>query len=133
MEHMERATEQQLFFDPFAAEGAQFSPLDSFDYIYERYKNNEISHDYTADAFVQDVEALMLDAVFVEQFEAAALIASRMHQLCGEDHTLRSALTESGLFGGEEDNHGHEHTSADDCEDCGNHKCTCKKKRPVAK
>ena len=62
------SVEAQLFYDPFAAEENQefLDGAAAFDTILARYKNDEVVHDYTADDFVKDAEALMLDAGFQE-------------------------------------------------------------------
>lgn len=107
----ETAHTEQLFYDPFAEEGEQFfDAAASFDAIKARYQSGDVEHDYTADKFVSDTQALMLDAHFVGQFEQAQAIAARMHELCGEDHALREALQASGPSGSEDHAaHGHSH------------------------
>ncbi|HVV26215.1 MAG TPA: hypothetical protein VHC21_04265 [Candidatus Saccharimonadales bacterium] len=108
----ERLASEQLFFDPFAAEEGKaefFDPQVSHQAMWERYANDEVKHDYTADKFVADTEALMMDAQFVGQFEAAQAIAERMHMLCGEDHGLRASMEASSLLGNHPDDHDHNH------------------------
>jgi hypothetical protein len=101
-------TEQELYFDPFADDGAElFDPNELFEQIKSNYEQGNIEHDYSADNFVKDTEALLLDATFVERFDAVQAIAAEMHRMCGEDHVLRTAMSESGYFGSE-DAHGHE-------------------------
>lgn len=112
---MERVDEQ-LFFDPFAEAGEEpFDVVLSFQTIFERYENKEIEHDYTADKFVADTEALMLDAQFAGQFQQAQAIAMRMHELCMDDHVLQTSMSTSELFGQSQvghDSHQHDETAA---------------------
>jgi len=110
----EQSAEKQLFFDPFAEGGEQlFDPQTAHQSMWERYAAGDVEHDYTADKFVADTEALMMDAQFVGQFEAAQAIAERMHVLCGEDHGLRESMETSGLFGHQHDGLGeHDHNEA---------------------
>ena len=108
----------ELYFDPFAEEGEQlFDPAHAFTQLEERYRAGNVRHDYTADNFVRDTEALMLDAVFVERFDAVQAMASRMHQLCGEDHMLGQAFQSNETFSdfmsghGKDDGHNHNDNS----------------------
>jgi hypothetical protein len=110
----ERITpEKELFYDPFASQGEQyFDPEVAHQAMWEKYAGRDVEHDYTADKFVSDTEALMLDAQFVGQFDQAQAIAERMHVMCGEDHGLQQSVTAneslSGLLGN--NNHdGHDH------------------------
>lgn len=126
---MEKTTyEQDIFFDPFSEGNEDFNPEDLFEAIFAKYQNNEVEHDYTADNFVKDTEALMLDARFTEQFSAFESIAARMHQLCADDHSLSSAMENSSLFGASQkhdshDGHSHGHDEEND------HRPTGKKKK----
>lgn len=109
-------TMERQFFDPFAENGHEFNALQSFELILERYQSDEIAHDYHADRFVADTEALLLDAVFVEQFEAVQMIAATMHQLCNHDQQLREQYelyTEQHHFDDHHEHHLHEHQSKD--------------------
>lgn len=110
---MEQLRIPEAYFDPFADESEQTAPEELFQQIMDRYQNNEIEHDYTADKFVADTEALLLDSQFTENFAAYEQITARMHQLCGEDHLLASTMNESSLFSskhGLDDGHGHAST-----------------------
>ncbi len=107
---------EQLFFDPFADAGENaFNPEASFEALFERYENREVEHNYAADQFVRDVEAVLLDAQFVDRLAAMQSIASRLHALCGEDHGLQTSINQSQLkeylpaFGGDDDHHSHTH------------------------
>jgi hypothetical protein len=122
--------EEQMFFDPFAEEGEEFKPLEAFDTIRERYENKEVEHDYTADQFVSDVEALMLDSTFMERFEEAEAIAARMHEMCVGDHAVQESMLGSEVFGshGEDDGHGHKKIETHKkCSKCEKYSCECKK------
>jgi Zn-finger nucleic acid-binding protein len=108
------------FFDPFAAEGIQeFNPLQSYEIAKQRYSNNEVEHDYSADMFVADAEALVFDSQFAGMMEQAALIEADMHARCGgHDPSLQSSVQQSSLFGKKEhyshdDHAGHDHSSDD--------------------
>lgn len=105
---------QDLYFDPFAEDGSElFDPIDSFSQLRQAYEEGRITHDYSADEFVAKTEALMMDAIFVERFDAVQAIASQMHQLCGEDHGLRQQLGSSmisGINDSHSENDGHNHT-----------------------
>lgn len=110
---------EELYFDPFADDGEQlFDPTAAFAELEQRYTDGDVEHDYTADNFVRDTEALMMDAAFVERFEEAQAIAARMHELCGEDHMLNQAFQEvsesRGLFNSHEIHDGHNHQQSDD-------------------
>ena len=84
---------EKNFFDPFAEAGQEnFDPVVAHANLWERYKNHEIEHDYTADNFLSDTQALMMDAQFLGQFAQAQVIVARMHELCGEDHGLAQSL-----------------------------------------
>jgi len=101
---------EQLFFDPFAESSEQlFDSLKSHEVLFAHYEAGKVEHDYSADEFVADTEALMLDARFVGQFEQAQAIAAQMHLLCAEDHGLRSSMNDSLLFAqpAEHDDHDH--------------------------
>ena len=105
---------QELYFDPFAEEAEQlFDPKAAFARLEERYIAGDVEHDYTADNFVRDTEALMLDAMFVERFDAVRAVALRMHELCGDDHMLSQSLQSndslSSLFGAHKAHDGHDH------------------------
>ena len=103
-----------MFFDPFA-EDNNWDPEEAFEGIFEHYKTGSVSHDYTADMFVANTEAIMLGAQFTANFAAISSIASRMHQLCGEDHALQSAMQSSSVFGARHaDNDGHDHSAEHD-------------------
>lgn len=86
--------QEQLYFDPFAEAGNEFSATESFDAILDRYQNQEIEHDYTADQFVADTKNLLLDALFTDQFMAFQAITESMHQLCGHDQAVQQAFEE---------------------------------------
>ncbi len=109
---------KDLFLNPFAENGEEmFDPMVAHQKLWERYQNHEIEHDYTADKFVADTQALMMDAAFVGRFEQAALIAAQMHILCGEDHNLQQSLQANSFFNQtdtERDHHGHNHQAADE-------------------
>ncbi len=94
---MRQAAGEQLFFDPFAEQDGQeyFDPIAAHRTMWERYAAGEVEHDYTADEFVADTQALMLDAQFTGQFEQAQMIAQQMHLLCGEDHGLQASLRQN--------------------------------------
>jgi len=94
MNTMTPETGEALFFDPFAETGAQqeFDPIASHQSLWERYKNSEIEHDYTADKFVADSQALMMNSHFAGRFEEAAMLASQMHAMCGGDEHLSKAV-----------------------------------------
>lgn len=119
MKEVLASPQHELFFDPFAEEGAEeFNPIVAHEAMWERYAAHEIEHDYTVDHFVADTQALMLDAQFTERFDEAAAIAQRMHMLCGEDHGLAQRVsaneTLQELLGDEHhhevsDVHGHDH------------------------
>lgn len=104
------------YFDPFAEQGQGWDPIAVFDEIFDNYAHGAVEHDYTADQFVTDTEALMLDAQFTENFAAMSSIAARMHQLCGEDHALQAAMKTSRLFGDKEHTYadGHIHHDSED-------------------
>ena len=128
---METLQGEQLYFDPLAEEGEEFKPMEAFDYIRERYENKEVEHDYTADQFVSDVEALMLDSVFVERFEEAEAIAARMHEMCAGNHEVQESMERSEFFGSikEDDGHGHnKEETHKKCATCDKERCECKKK-----
>lgn len=101
------------------------------------YEEGRVVHDDAADKFVAKAEALWLDAVFMERFEEAQMIANRKHELCNHDHELQNKMEQNGLFGihDENDGHGHEkqdfdkdrnkkHTSK--CSSRNGRKCDCK-------
>jgi hypothetical protein len=122
-------TERNLYFDPFADNGAElFDPSELFEQIKSNYEQGNVKHDYSADNFVKDTESLLMDAVFLERFDAVQAIAAEMHRMCGEDHNLRTAMQENGYFGHENEhvlhNHDHSHDEEDD-------KTKKKKKRKV--
>lgn len=103
---MEKLNEQ-LYFDPFAEEGEQlYDPIQAFSAMEQHYLEGRVEHNYAADEFVAQTEAAMLDAVFLERFDAAQVIASRMHQLCGEDHGLNQAAQRSEVFSSLMETHG---------------------------
>jgi hypothetical protein len=108
---MEQAS-QELFFDPFAENGGElFDATQTFDRLFERYAAGQVEHDYTADKFVADTEALLLDAQFVGQFEQAQNIVAMMQKLCAHDHALEQTLAESVLFSAKSHDHDdHNHT-----------------------
>jgi hypothetical protein len=109
--------EQNLYFDPFAENGAElFDPTEAFAQIKANYQQGGVEHDYSADNFVKDTEALLMDAAFLERFDAVQAIAAEMHRMCGEDHAVRSAMSQSDYFGAEDShNHqGHDHSHEDD-------------------
>ncbi len=97
--------QENLFFDPFAEDQAlqEFDPIASHESLWRRYKNNEIKHDYTADKFVADTQALMMDSEFRGRFEQAATIAARMHELCGEHRDVDQAMRNNETFKGQLD------------------------------
>ena len=106
-------------YDPFAEPSEQlFEPAQAFYQIEQEYRNNEVHHDFSADAFVRQAELLMLDAAFIGRFDAAQAIAARMHQLCGEDHGLNRAAQHSETFTSLIDMYktddGHTHNEDDD-------------------
>ncbi len=113
------SVEAQLFYDPFAAEENQefLDGAAAFDTILARYKNDEVVHDYTADDFVKDAEALMLDADFQERWSEMSYIAAQMHQLCGDDHGMMQRFEQSDVFSSfmqnNHDGHDHSHNSHD--------------------
>ena len=114
-----------MYFDPFANEADQVAPDELFQQIMDRYLNNEIEHDYTADQFIADTEALLLDSHFTENFSAFERISAQMHQLCGEDHLLANSLVGNALFATNHgDDDGHNHDAAND------HSNKKKKKKP---
>ena len=115
-----------MYFDPFANEADQVAPDELFQQIMDRYLNNEIEHDYTADQFIADTEALLLDSHFIENFSAFERISAQMHQLCGEDHLLANALGNNALFianHGHDDGHNHKPAN--------HHSDKKKKKKPL--
>ena len=89
-----------LFYNPFAEENEEFfDGAQAFDAILARYVADEIKHDYTADQFVKDAEALLLDASFQEHWRDMSYIAAQMHQLCGDDHgVLQQRFEQSSAF-----------------------------------
>lgn len=94
--------ESMEFIDVFAEESAQPQPIDiekTFIEIVDRYQNQEIEHDYSADQFVQDTEILMLDATFQDQLEIANAIAAQMHAMCTHDHNLANSVSQNELLG----------------------------------
>lgn len=105
---------QPLYFDPFAGEnGETFDPIASLAAIEQRYLNREIEHDYSADQFVRDAEALVMDSRFAGLMEQAAVIEARMHAMCGDhDHALSTSLRDSSIFGeqAEASDHSHSHS-----------------------
>lgn len=107
-----------VFYDPFAPQGEQFfDPLESYRLLEQRYAAGDVEHNYTADQFVADAAALVLDAHFTEKFEQAAIIEARMHQLCGGldghgDQTLSGSMKSNSVFGGHGDHDGHGHGPA---------------------
>jgi len=108
---MESLGSEELFFDPFAENAETFDVQASFETILQRYQNEEVEHDYTADKFVADTKTLMLDAQFVGQFDALEAIAVRMHELCQDDHLLQTAMGEQGdaAYAHEAHGQGHDH------------------------
>lgn len=99
-----------VFFDPFT-EDNNWDPEEAFEGIFEHYRSGSVLHDYTADMFVANTEVIMLGAQFTANFAAISSIAARMHQLCGEDHALQSAMQSSSVFGARHaDNDGHDHS-----------------------
>ena len=117
---MEQTTEiKQIFYDPFAEGAPEFNPLDLFAQLEETYLVSGVEHDGKLDEFVRKTEALMLDAKFVDNFDAVRAIAMRMHELCGEDHSgLRNLVENSSFFSNIEHskNDGHNHTKNEDDE-----------------
>jgi len=102
------------FFDPFAETPGEFNPFESMDRILQRYANNEIEHDYTADQFVSDAQALMLDSQFQGLMREANAMMELMHQLCEHDPALKAAAETNGLFAEQHDkNDGHGHEDKD--------------------
>ena len=90
---MERSTTKELFFDPFAEAGEElFDPLTAHASMWERYQNREVEHDYTADNFLADTQAIMMDAQFLGRFDAAQSIAANMHAMCNHDQALAQSL-----------------------------------------
>ena len=114
---METMNEQQLYYDPFADLGQEsFDPTEAFLKAKHNYVQGSVEHDYSADKFVADTEALMLEAQFIDRFDAVQAIAAQMHQMCGDDHGLRSSFERSsmGLTDGEHsENDGHNHGPED--------------------
>lgn len=113
---MNQAPETLEFLDPFAENGPELiNPMDSFYTIVERYTNNEIEHDYSADRFVHDTETIIMDASFANMIDQANQIAAITHMLCGHDQALRSSVEQSSLLGqhGEHAEHQHDHEHAD--------------------
>lgn len=108
-----RNPELDIFFDPFAAE--DFNPEESFNALLQRYANNEVEHDYSADTFVRDAEVLLLDAQFVGHFAVAEQIVIQMHQLCAGDHGLRIAMNEKieGVLGDSTDHYSHDYDKSE--------------------
>lgn len=101
------------FIDIFAEEGAQPQPIDiekTFVEIVDRYQNQQIEHDYSADQFVQDTETLMLDATFQDQLEVANAIAAQVHAMCTHDHSLADSVSQNELLGQHSLEDGHNHT-----------------------
>jgi hypothetical protein len=112
-------TDRELFLDPFT--GEMFDPIASHEVILERYKSGEVEHDYTADRFLEDTQALMMDAQFMGMYAEAQSIAARMHILCGEDHNLAQTMQNNeamrALFGDKDehsDSDGHNHGKGSD-------------------
>lgn len=90
--------QETMFFDPFAENGAEeFNPLLSHAAMWARYLNKEVEHDYTADRFVSDHQALMMDSIFLGRYEEAELMAASMHRGCQHDHELSKSFMESSL------------------------------------
>jgi hypothetical protein len=88
-------TREVLYYDPFAPEGQElFDAAESFEKLEARYLAGKVEHDYSADDFVRDVEALQMDAQFIGQMRAIEQISARMHEICGEDHNLQAAVEE---------------------------------------
>ena len=118
---MPETISQVEFFDPFAEEGEQtFDPIASMEAITARYLADEVEHDASADQFVAETQALILDAQFAGKFNEAVHIAEMAHLICGEDHAAQQSLygnesarsTIDGLVG--QDAHaGHDHGDAE--------------------
>jgi hypothetical protein len=113
METFTATKNPNLRFDPFAEAGDEFyDPSVVQQIINERYKNNEVHHDYTADQFIKDTEANMLTAHFNDQFEAMQEILQQVEQLCNHDHELAEQFKDSEVLSSysRSDNHdGHNH------------------------
>ncbi|MGB4758970.1 MAG: hypothetical protein WBP26_02845 [Candidatus Saccharimonadales bacterium] len=89
-----------IFFDPFAGGDEEaWDAETAFDEIFARYANGKVEHNYTADMFVADTEAIVMDAHYAENLSAMTTIANRMHQLCNDDHQLQNAAQASGMLG----------------------------------
>lgn len=126
MEQLE--LQHDVFFDPFSQQ--EFDPAGSFDTLLQRYLDNEVEHDYTADAFVRDTEALLLDAEFVGQFAVAEAIAMQMHELCGDDHAVKDAFQSLTTDKHDHDSdHDHEADEVHDAAKC----ASCKSGKPCAR
>jgi len=119
----ENTASGDLFYDPFAEQF--FDPLTIMDLLVQKYLDGKIEHDYTADNFVSDIEALQMDAVFLSKFHEAEEIASRMRELCAGDHYLQSSIDTKGVMknAGELQQHdGNDHsTHADNDHDSRSH------------
>jgi hypothetical protein len=101
------------YFDPFADEMEQqeYDGLVVFESLFERYQNEDIEHDFTADKFVEAAETLMLDAHFLARFDEVETISRRMQELCAHDHNMEEAAKGSSIFGSlftDKDEHGHD-------------------------
>lgn len=92
-------TSPELFYDPFAEDDeVNFDPVTAHTELWERYENKEIEHDYAADNFLADTQALMMDAQFLGRYAEVEMIAARMHTLCGEDHMLEQTMQNNETF-----------------------------------
>lgn len=109
------------FFDPFAEDGDQrFDPLATMEIITARYIADEVKHDSSADKFVADTQALIMDAQFVGKYNEAIQIAEMAHIICGENHAVQQSLkrnesahdTINGLVHEHQENKAQQHDSA---------------------
>lgn len=99
LDSMSEVKQNIEYFDPFIENGEQiFDPVSSHELITQRYLANDIDHDYSADEYVRDTQALMLDAQFLDRFEDARAIAARMHEICGENHDLTESVNANEAF-----------------------------------
>jgi len=108
--------QEKMFYDPFAENAADnFKPLNAHAAMWKRYHNREVKHDYTADQFVADTNALLMDTHFLGRYKEAEMIAASMHAGCIHDHTLSQSLEENSststyLNSASNEHAGHDHS-----------------------
>lgn len=118
---MSEVLSHELYYDPFAEEGQElFDPVETFNLIKQNYLDRKVQHDSSADEFVSKTEALMMDSVFIERFDAVQAIMGQLHNLCGEDHNLNQAVMKNSYLSGidkHSENDGHDHKEDHDDDD----------------